>query len=170
MPLEHASVTAHARAWIRCRRTCTHARSQTNTHKKKTRVAVPPTCFVKEQTSPPVTITGPDLCHKRQEGPDPPAPRGLVRNPQVSERREGEGGEVRADATTNAYPPAPSRGPTNAAARPADSQSSARPQSPSSPGRNRAAPSPGVGTPGPLCGEEAEFKRFGERILHSDES
>lgn len=93
MPLEHAFVTTHARAWIKCgqMRACSRTNTNTNTHtKKKTRAAVPPTCCFKEQTSPPVTITGPDLCHKRQEGPDPPVPSGLVRNPQVSQRREGE--------------------------------------------------------------------------------
>lgn len=51
----------------------THAFTCTQTHKNT--VAVPPTCFATEQTSPPTfTITGPDLCHKRQEGPRPAGP------------------------------------------------------------------------------------------------
>lgn len=102
----------------------------------------------------------------------PAGPRGLVRNPQVSEGREGEERRGRGGTHTHAstHRLAPSRGPTSAAAHPGDSQSSARPQSPSSPGRNRAAPSPGVGTPGPLCGEEADSRDLVKRMLHCNDS
>lgn len=57
-----------------CIHGCADVCTQSHKHKHTNTVAVPPTCFVIEQTSPPITITGPDLYHKRQEGPNPAAP------------------------------------------------------------------------------------------------
>lgn len=48
-------------------------------------------CYRADVTAP-ITITGPNLHHKTQEGPNPAAPRGLVRNPQVRQRKRQKEG------------------------------------------------------------------------------
>lgn len=59
---------------LTCIHGCAVVCTRSHKHKHTNTVAVPPTCLVIEQTSPPITITGPDLHHKRQEGPNTAAP------------------------------------------------------------------------------------------------
>lgn len=128
-----------------------HTRAHTRTRTQTNAAAVLPTCFVTEQTSPPITITGPDLHHKRQEGPHPAAPVFLSETHR-GVRETGRRVKILA-VTPNTDRRARSCGQRSAAARPKDSRSSVRFQSPSSPGLNRAAPSLAVGRPDPLCGK-----------------
>lgn len=77
-----------------CIHGCADVCTQSHKHKHTNTVAVPPTCFVIEQTSPPITITGPDLYHKRQEGPNPAAP-WSGQKPAGEWEKQVEGGEAR---------------------------------------------------------------------------
>lgn len=96
----------------------------------------------------PITITGPDLHHKRQEGPDPVAP--WSDQKPTGECKEQVEGMPRLYLNTDLQ--ALSRGQKSAAAHPEDSQSSETLQSPGSPDLTLAAPFLAAGRPGPLWG------------------
>lgn len=133
------------------------SRMHTNTHtptRTQTGLLFLQPALLQSRRHRPITITGPDLHQKNRKGPTQ-RPRGLVRNPQVSERIRQKEGKARQYFNTDLQ--ALSCEQTSAAARPKGSRSSGRLRSPSSPGLNRAAPSLAVDTPGPLYGETGDI-------------
>ena len=136
----------------------TYAHRHTQKHKHTNVVAVPPTCYVTEQTSPPITITGPDLHHKKKKKRKGPTqrPRGLVRNPQVRERNRQKEGKPGGNFATHHQDPRFEH--RSAVARLTDSRSSVKPLSRGSPGLSQAAPSLAVGRLDPLCGEADDIR------------